>query len=207
MKIITAYPVLYKNNVINRGGSEYSNITAASNKDSITSFQNWYNKNVANSQTKLVVDGIWGPKTNSAWKQKGERYETEMLGATNDVQKALAGLFGGAAAVADPQNISLTSPTGEKKDGMVWDKTKQSFVDPKTGSTNPPVKTNSVGLSTAKPDVIPPIITKKPDDKTGSSKEQHGSGRMISKTAKILIGCGIGFVLVFIIYKVTKTKK
>ncbi len=180
MKIITSYPVLVNNNVINRGGSGYSSLDGGSKKDSITAFQQWYNKNIANRQTTLKVDGVWGPKTDSAWKQRGEQYEKQMSGALNSAQNAISGLFGGMTAPSNTPSVKADVP-----------------------------KTNSVGLATppAASTTTTATTTTTPDTATGNSKEDHGGGRSLSKTGKILIGCGIGLVLILIIYKVTKTKK
>lgn len=200
MKIITSYPVIYRNNVINRGGSEFSNITATSNKDSIKSYQTWYNKQ--SPKTPLKVDGQWGPKTSAAWDEKGQVYEKQMFGAAQDVQNTVAGLFGGMPAAPLPENITVSSPTGEQKKGMFWDKLKGAFVVAK-----------EAGVVDAGENIAKDAITLK--GKTGT-KNTPPAGQPnaipptkpgLSKTAKILIGVGIFLVVAGIVYKVTRSKK
>lgn len=204
MKIITAYPIIYKNNVINRGGSNFSNITGSSTSGDITLFQNWYNKQAP--KTALVVDGKWGPKTKSAWKEKGAAYEKQMLGVAAESHNIMAGLFGGGAMPPAklPENISVSSPSGEKKKGMFWDKLKGGFVAAKEAGILDAGKNLAVGAIN---DKAKPAQKAAPSSDVGSSKENIGGGRTLSTTAKILIGGGALLIITLIIIKVSQPKK
>ena len=200
MKVITAYPVIYKNRVINRGGSEFSNITAASTSDSIKAYQNWYNKQ--SPKTPLTVDGVWGPKTSEAWNEKGQAYEKQMLGVATGVQNTMAGLFGGMQSAPVPENLSVSSPTGEKQKGKFWDKLKGTFVAAKeAGIIDAAAKTAGVS-NPSKP---------KAQSKTAPSSEKpvvETSGKKgMTKTTKIIIGASVVLLLIVIVYSATKKSK
>lgn len=200
MKIITSYPVIYRNKVINRGGSEFSNITAASNADSIKSYQTWYNKQ--SPKTALKVDGKWGPKTSAAWDEKGQAYEKQMLGVANEAQNMVAGLFGGMPAAPLPENITVSSPTGEQKKGMFWDKVKGAFVAAKEAGVV------DAGKNIAKDALKSKTKPTGKGPATGSNSSlAEAPKKGLSKTTKILIGVGILLMVAGIVYKVNKSKK
>jgi len=198
MKIITSYPVIYKNNVINRGG-DFSNISGSSSPADIKSFQTWYNKQ--SPKTALEVDGKWGKKTASAWKDKGASYEKHMLGVAAESQNIMAGLFGlGTPTAPLPENISVSSPTGEKKKGMFWDKVKGGFVAAKEAGILDAGKNLAASTLNTKKETVPnkelPPIYTIPAEK-----------KKMSNVVKIIIAGGALVVITLIIVSVSKSKK
>lgn len=83
----------------------------------VKSFQNFANSKGA----KLVVDGKWGSKSESAWSKYGADYVSQMKSIGNTV----AGVFGGTSS----SSSTTTEPSKEEqiakaKEGKIWDKAK-----------------------------------------------------------------------------------
>ncbi len=191
MRVITRYPVIFRNKVINRR-SEYSNITAASTKESVSAFQQWYNKQ--RPAEPLVVDGVWGPKTSMAWETKGRAYESQMGQSPSPFAPAPFAM-GQGPLLKLPDTLSPVGPGGEKQPGKVFDKVNGVFIDtPKPADA----QSQSAGKKASGPAKSAGV---------GSSKENIVGGRPMGKNAKLLIGAGAFIVLVLVVYGVTRKSK
>jgi hypothetical protein len=80
MKVITQYPVYIDKKLV--GGEDFLSLDGKSSALEIRAFQSWYNINYP-FLTRLVVDGIWGNKTSSAYFAYGKTYEATLKPQTN----------------------------------------------------------------------------------------------------------------------------
>jgi hypothetical protein len=112
---------------VHREDGEWSNISGSSSKTEILAFQKYMVKFI--HPTSVNVNGKWDLKTRRAWKKDGARYEawkTKNVAGVTDPNEAVNpnGPGGTESTPLNDPNLSETSPTGQKKLGAFWDKTK-----------------------------------------------------------------------------------
>ena len=90
MRVITDYPVVYSNAC----GCGYSSLDGKSSSSEIRDFQSWANsKGYKDAENKaLVVDGIWGKRTDFVFKKYGSQWESEKKASTVPVNTRIEDL-------------------------------------------------------------------------------------------------------------------
>lgn len=166
------------------------------NTTDVKAFQTYANGKGA----KLVVDGIWGAKTQAEYDKYGAEWEaTKNPVSTAQVQNVVAQ----APVVPQGQTPTATQVADAKKKGLFWDKVKGGWVYAKESGLLDWVG-NLFGL---KP---PPAFQPTPPTATTTTTTtttSDDSGKGMSKTTKTLLYVGGALVLGFVVYTIAKPKK
>ena len=179
-------------------GDDYYSIDQKNTAD-VKAFQTYANGKGA----KLVVDGIWGAKTQAEWSKYGAEWEA----LKNPVPApAVANVVKDAPVVPPNTNPTPNQIADAKKKGLFWDKVKGGWVYAKESGILDWVG-NLFGL---KP---PPAFQPTPTANTGAGAGA-GAGAVItddtnkgmSKTTKTLLYVGGALVVGFIIFEIAKPK-
>lgn len=202
MNIVTKREVIYDNdynysNACGCSGFDGSKATTSQIKD----FQFWYN---LKNTPRLRTDGTLDAMTKSAISAKGNEY---------DLSKG----FSVSTATKLPNNVSETSPVGEKKKGMLWDKAKGTWVKGSDWLNRNPEFKNRLqttggnllgnlfggifgGSQPIGSDAIPEYTT------SDTAIKDDGKKSTMSTPVKIAIGVGAAALLITIIVVATKKK-
>ena len=165
------------------------------NTTDVKGFQTYANSKGA----KLVVDGIWGAKTEAEYTKYGAEWEaTKNPVPTAQVQNVLA-----QAPVVPPNtNPTPNQVADAKKKGLFWDKVKGGWVYAKESGILDWVG-NLFGLQP--PPAFQPTPPTNTTTTTTTTNDDDGKG--MSKTTKTLLYVGGALVLGFVIYTIAKPKK
>ena len=174
-------------------GFDASGKPVKGNKSEITQFQNF-----ANSKGEtLVVDGIWGAKSETAWGKWG-----------SDFAKSL-GLGGGSgnSATTPTTTPSKDEQIAQAKKGKIWDKAKGWVTSDKAKDVLKSLLEGG-GFMGALNTLLGGGTSTPPADSTPSGTPSGTPAPTgMSKGAKIGIAVGIVAVLGIVIYVATRPKK
>jgi hypothetical protein len=175
-------------------GDIYSYIDKKNTVD-VKAFQTYANGKGA----KLVVDGIWGAKTQAQY----DKYGAEWEATKNPVTTAVApSIVANAPVVPQGATPTATQVADAKKKGLFWDKVKGAWVYAKEGGILDWVG----GLLGIKPpsafQPTPPTATT-----TTTTTTNDDANKGMSKTTKTLLMVGGALVLGFVIFEIAKKKK
>lgn len=199
MNIVTKRKVIYNNDYT------YSNACGCSGFDGskastsqIKDFQFWYNLKYT---PKLKTDGVLDVLTKGAIASKGNEY---------DLSKG----FKSTTSSSLPNSVSETSPVGEKKKGMLWDKAKGTWIKGSDWlNRNPEFKNR---LQTAGGNLLGNLfggLFSSPNQALGSSEIQEYTPietmpekSKMSTPVKVALGLGAAALLITLIVVATKKK-
>lgn len=190
-------------------GEDYSYIDKKNSAD-VKSFQTFANGKGATPP--LVVDGIWGAKTEAQYLNFGAEWEALRSTPTTPAPASTPTTPAPAPTPASVQVVTSgvpTIPTGQqptsaqmeelKKKGIFWDKAKRVWITAKeTGFLDYLADIFGVKSSSA----LPPT-----SDPTSTSPQTNPRTRPLSTGVKVAIGIGIVAVVGLIIYSNSKNKK
>lgn len=193
MIVKTINPVIINKKRISVNSKYLSFVGTGISKEELMKFQQFANSK--GWSPALVVDGVWGTKTQKAIDSLGNEYDKSVAGSTTPVTTTTT-----TTTTPDPKVPSMVEQTRMAKAGKVWEKGKgwvtsgkaKTFLDNAKGlfgglfgGANAPVDNTST--------YVAPETT--PETKKG-----------LSKGAKIGIAVGVALVLGLIVYKVTRKK-
>jgi hypothetical protein len=169
------------------------------NTTDVKGFQTYANSKGA----KLVVDGIWGAKTEAEYTKYGAEWEaTKNPVPTAQVQNVLA-----QAPVVPPNtNPTPNQVADAKKKGLFWDKVKGGWVYAKESGILDWVG-NLFGLQPPPAFQPTPPTNTTTNTTTTTTTTNDDDGKGMSKTTKTLLYVGGALVLGFVIYTIAKPKK
>jgi hypothetical protein len=131
MNIVTNRKVVYDNDYDYSnacGCSGFDGVSKPENSKETQSFQDWLDVRYPtwNNGGKLNKGAGYGrypfgTQTAKAWKNYGAEFHKARKGFSESMSKTTSN-------VALPASVSETSPVGEKKKGMLWDKAKGTWV-------------------------------------------------------------------------------
>jgi hypothetical protein len=177
-------------------GDIYSYIDKKNTTD-VKGFQTYANSKGA----KLVVDGIWGAKTEAEYTKFGAEWEaTKNPVPTAQVPVVVAQ----APVVPQGQTPTANQVADAKKKGLFWDKVKGGWVYAKESGLLDWVG-NLFGLKP--PPAFQPTPPTNTTTNTTTTTTSDDDGKGMSKTTKTLLYVGGALVLGFVIYTIAKPKK
>ena len=181
-------------------GDIYSYIDKKNTTD-VKGFQTYANSKGA----KLVVDGIWGAKTEAEYTKFGAEWEA----TKNPIPTpAVANVVANAPVVPPNTNPTANQVAEAKRKGLFWDKVKGGWVYAKESGILDWVG-NLFGLQ-------PPPAFQPTNTGGGTGGGTGGDGgkvvtdddnKKLTKTQKTLLYVGGALVLGFVIYTIAKPKK
>lgn len=166
-----------------------------SNKSDVKAFQSWYNSK--GYTPKLVVDGVYGPMSKSAYNTYGADYEKAMLPTQNSTTNT-------APAPTTNTNLSQTDSKGNKKDGHVFDKAKGIWVKAKDSGLFDSAKNwvnNKLGDGADTTQTPSPTTV----DPTGATPPAENKG--MSKGLKIGLIVGGSALVLYVLYRISQKNK
>jgi hypothetical protein len=175
-------------------GDDFYNIDQKNTVD-VKAFQTF-----ANSQgAKLVVDGIWGDKTQAEWNKYGAQWEATKNPVT---QSQAPTMVANAPVVPQGGTPTANQVADAKKKGLFWDKVKGAWVYAKEGGILDWVG-NLLGIKP--PPAFQPTPPTATTTTTTTTNDDNNKG--MSKTTKTLLIVGGVLVLGFVIFEIAKKKK
>lgn len=191
MLVKTLNPVIINRKKISRPSMYLSFVGTGISKEELMKFQQF-----ANSKgwtPALVVDGVWGTKTQKAIDSLGSDYDKMLAGTTTSSTSTSSGsTSGGAPSVEEQTKMAKAGKIWEKGKGWVTSGKAKNFLDNAKGLFGGLFGGEQTPVDSGSQYVAP---TPTPEAKKG-----------LSKGAKIGIAVGVVAVLGFIIYKATKKK-